>query len=133
MNIFNNWFKKFRRIELKHTDLCLKQKPCENACAELTLLNIYGCDLDSATSEIEGFSDDAALVDDLHSKLTASNMNVNEYLGGIKKDASGKITNATAIKVTFINAVSADYPVDDHHVWEKAYLDYIQGVRYDIH
>ena len=119
-----------------HTDLCLKQKSCADSCTELTILNLWfhnGCDLDLVISDIDGFEDDAALVADLNSKLAASNMNVNEYLGGIEKDANGKITNATAIKVTFINAVSDEHPVDTHHIWEKAYLDYIQGVRYDIH
>ena len=85
-----------------------------------------------AYSHIEGLSD-TEFLDELKSKLVQYNMNADDYLGGIGKDSNGKIINATAIKVTFINAVSDTNTVDKHADWENAYVKYIQReVSYDI-
>ena len=81
-------------------------------------------------SDIGVFADDAALLADLNSKLSSSNMDVIEYLGGIDKDNStGLITKATAIKVTFINEVSDEYPKEKHEEWEAAYAKFLNHVR----
>ena len=81
-------------------------------------------------SDIGVLADDAALLADLNSKLSSSNMDVIEYLGGIEKDNStGLITKATAIKVTFINKVSDEYPKEKHEEWEEAYARFLNHVR----
>ena len=84
-------------------------------------------------SDIGVFADDAALLADLNSKLSSSNMDVIEYLGGIDKDNStGLITKATAIKVTFINKVSDEYPKEKHEEWEEAYARFLNHVRFAL-
>ena len=84
------------------------------------------------SSVIKGFADDAELLEDLNSKLISYpyNMDVIEYLGGIEKNSTGFITNATAIKVTFINAVSDEYPKEKHEEWEQGYSKFLNNVRY---
>ena len=84
------------------------------------------------SSVIKGFADDAALLADLNSKLISYpyNMDVIEYLGGIEKhNSTGLITKATAIKVTFINKVSDEYPKEKHEEWEEAYARFLNHVR----
>ena len=127
---------------MHHADLCKKSDQCENLCAELTILNLWindpdnNCDLDSVSSVIEGFADDAALLADLNSKLISYpyNMDVIEYLGGIEKhNSTGAITKATALKVTFINAVSDEYPDEKHEEWEQGYSKFLNNVRYKLY
>ena len=123
---------------IHHTDLCKKSDRCENLCAELTILNLWihhnnTCDLDVVWSVIEGFENDSALLADLNSKLISYpyNMDVIEYLGGIEKhNSTGLITKATAIKVTFINKVSDEYPKEKHEEWEEGYSKFLNNVRY---
>ena len=125
---------------IHHTDLCKKSDRCENLCAELTILNLWipdnNCDLDKVSSVIKGFPDDAALLADLNSKLISDpyNMDVIEYLGGIEKhNSTGLITKATAIKVTFINKVSDEYPKEKHEEWEEGYSKFLNNVRYKLY
>ena len=60
-------------------------------------------------------------------------MDVIEYLGGIEKDNTGEITKATAIKVTFINKVSDEYPKEKHEEWEEGYSKFLNNVRYKLY
>ena len=78
---------------------------------------------------IDDFQDDAELINDLNQRLSTpigKFIDVDAYLGELKKDSNGKIKSATAIKVTYMNNVSVEYPEEIHKMWEQEFLDYFQ-------
>ena len=79
---------------------------------------------------IDDFQTDAELINDLNQRLSTpigKFIDVDAYLGELKKDSNGKIKSATAIKVTYMNNVSDIYPEETHKMWEQEYLDYFQN------
>ena len=78
---------------------------------------------------IDDFQTDTELINDLNQRLSTpigNFIDVDAYLGELKKDSNGKIKSATAIKVTYMNNVSNVYPEEIHKMWEQEFLDYFQ-------
>ena len=78
---------------------------------------------------IDDFQTDAELINDLNQRLSTpigNFIDVDAYLGELKKDDNGNIKSATAIKVTYMNNVSKEYPEEIHKMWEQEFLDYFQ-------
>ena len=111
----------------KHTSICTKNLPCMTSCMEFTILRLWGCDLDATKSTIEAFDNDNAMIEAMNSLIT-KNFDVDTVLGQNVKDENGKVTSATAIKVSLINDVTEEYDQEFHKGWEQEFIWYLGNV-----
>ena len=98
------------------------------SCAEDTILSLWGCDMDATKSIIEAFDNDNAMVEAMNSLINQRKIDVDTKLGQNVKDENGKVTSATAIKVSLFNDVTEEYDNEFHKGWEQEFIWYLGNV-----
>jgi hypothetical protein len=128
----------------KLNDICIKMpitKPgCKSStklvCFEQTIFDIWSdCgDRDLIAPALDNLADAAAVKTvinrpEVKSGVSGKDVDMIKYLGGVTKDADGKIIKVTAIKFILLNQVTDLFPIEKHELWEDTFLELTLGLK----